>query len=60
MNADQLKALQRPLKEQYQRDPGAARITLTAGGSLDPDVVSCRVVSHLGTVTAGLRTVTPP
>src|ERR1700692_1078243 len=35
MNADELRALQAPLKDRYRAEPGAARVTLRAEGSLD-------------------------
>ena len=38
MNADDLRALQSPLKEHYRNEPGAALITLRAEGRL---VVVC-------------------
>ena len=34
MEAEDLKALQAPLKQQYQIDPDAARLTLHASGRL--------------------------
>ena len=35
MEAEDLRALQAPLKSQYREDPGTAVITLKAEGSLD-------------------------
>jgi hypothetical protein len=35
MNADDLKALQAPLKARYRESPGAAVVTLSAEGELD-------------------------
>jgi len=40
MDAQDLKALQAPLKQQYREDPGAAVITLNAQGSLT-EGISC-------------------
>ena len=42
MNADELRALQAPLKEKYKTDPTAARIILHATASL-LDGVACKV-----------------
>jgi uncharacterized OsmC-like protein len=38
-----IRSLQRPLKEQYRRDPGASRITLTAKGSETATPLGCSV-----------------
>jgi uncharacterized OsmC-like protein len=57
MNADQLRALQAPLKEQYRDQPGAARITLHAQGRLG-DGVSCSVETGQALVKAGLHPAT--
>ncbi len=38
-----LRTIQRPLKEQYRADAGAARITLRAEGSQAEDAMSCSV-----------------
>src|SRR5436305_8100058 len=38
-----VRALQRPLKEQYRREPGSSRITLTAKGSETTTPLSCSV-----------------
>lgn len=34
MDREPLKELQRPLKDRYREDPGAARVTLSAEGTL--------------------------
>jgi hypothetical protein len=61
MDAEQLRAVQAPLKERHRKDPGAARITLRAEGRVGAGVTCrietlCRptavVVSH-GTAPAG-------
>src|SRR6476659_5385878 len=36
-------SLQKPLKEQYRRDPGSSRITLTAKGGETDTPLSCSV-----------------
>jgi uncharacterized OsmC-like protein len=38
-----LRSIQRPLKEQYRRDPGASRITLTAKSSETASPMTCSV-----------------
>jgi uncharacterized OsmC-like protein len=57
MNADQLRDLQAPLKEQYRDQPSAARITLQAQGRLG-DGVSCSVETGQALVKAGLHPAT--
>jgi uncharacterized OsmC-like protein len=54
MTSDQLKELQRPLKDRYGEDPGAAQITLTAEGTLDDDI-ACSVQTGRALVKAGLH-----
>ena len=56
MQADDLKALQTPLKDAYRQDPARARLALRATGELVPGAGPvCRVGSHTGTVEAGLH-----
>ena len=57
MNAEQLRALQAPLKTRYQEHPEAALITLRAEGRLGDDVV-CRVETGRALVEAGLHPAT--
>lgn len=57
MNADELKALQAPLKQEYQKSPGAALVTLRASGRVG-DGVTCRVETGKALVTAGLHPAT--
>lgn len=38
-----IRSLQKPLKEQYRRDPASSRITLTAKGSENATPLSCSV-----------------
>ena len=57
MNADELRSIQTPLKEQYRQTPGTAMITLRAQGHLG-DGVSCRHQTGKGQVTAGLHPAT--
>lgn len=37
------RSIQNPLKEQYRREPGSSRITLTASGSQTSTLLSCSV-----------------
>jgi uncharacterized OsmC-like protein len=57
MNAEQLKSIQGPLKEQYRADPEAALITLRATGRA-LDGVSCKVQTGRAIVEAGLHPAT--
>jgi len=52
-----LQDLQRPLKERYRDDPGAALITLSASGSLG-EGVSCSVNTGRAIAEAGLHPAT--
>lgn len=54
MQRHELRALQAPLKEQYTQDPGAARITLSATGTLG-EGVSCSVQTGRIIAEAGLH-----
>ena len=51
---DELRELQRPLKDRYRDDPDTAQITLRAEGSLD-DGISCSVATGRELVKAGLH-----
>lgn len=57
MNAEELRALQAPLKERYRADPDAALITLRAEGTLGENV-TCRVDTGRALVDAGLHPAT--
>jgi uncharacterized OsmC-like protein len=57
MDRDQLRATQAPLKERYQADPDAARITLRAEGELGAGV-TCKVQTGTALVEAGLHPAT--
>jgi len=52
-----LKAVQAPLKERYRADPDAARVTLTADGTVG-DGLACRVETGRALVEAGLHPAT--
>jgi uncharacterized OsmC-like protein len=51
---EELRELQRPIKDRYSEDPGAAKITLEADGSLD-EGISCSVQTGRALVQAGLH-----
>ena len=54
MRADELRAVQAPLKERYREDPDAAIVTLSASGDLG-DGVSCSVRTGAALARAGLH-----
>ena len=58
MEANELRALQAPLKQRYREEPGAALITLTASGTLDSAAIACRVETGRALVEAGLHPAT--
>ena len=58
MNADELRAIQAPLKERYRAEPQAAYITLKASGELDSASVACKVETGRAIVAAGLHPAT--
>jgi uncharacterized OsmC-like protein len=55
MNADELRALQTPIKERYRAEPEDALITLRAAGTLDSEGIACRVETGRALVDAGLH-----
>lgn len=55
MTADDLKALQAPLKERYKSDPASAEVTFRAEGKLGTDALTCLVDSWKGPIEAGLH-----
>ena len=57
MNAEELRALQAPLKERYRAEPATAVVTLRAEGKLGEDV-TCRVDTGRSLVEAGLHPAT--
>jgi uncharacterized OsmC-like protein len=54
MNAEELKALQAPIKERYRKEPAAALITLRAQGRIG-EGIACRVDTGKALVEAGLH-----
>jgi uncharacterized OsmC-like protein len=57
MRAEELRDLQAPLKQRYREQPEAARITLSARGSLD-EGITCSVETGKALVQAGLHPAT--
>src|SRR5262245_59997398 len=55
MKADELRALQAPVKARYRDDPASALLTMRARGTLDPEGVLCHVEAAGGRVAAGLH-----
>ena len=55
MNAEELRALQAPLKQLYREDAGAARILSRAEGILEPYDIACTIRAWHGEETAGLH-----
>jgi uncharacterized OsmC-like protein len=57
MNADDLRALQAPLKDRYRKEPDAAVVTLKAEGRIG-EGIACRVDTGKALVEAGLHPAT--
>ena len=55
MNAEELRAVQAPLKQRYRETPDVARVLSRAEGSLSPDDIAIDVNAWHGKVTAGLH-----
>ena len=58
MDAERLRTIQAPLKDQYRSDPSSAVITLHAEGSLSDTDVVCSVQTGRALVEAGLHPAT--
>ena len=54
MDSDELRALQAPIKQRYRDDPGTARLTLKATGTLD-EGITCSVQTGRALAQAGLH-----
>ncbi len=57
MNAEELKAMQAPIKERYRKDAAAAVVTLRASGRIG-EGIACRVETGKALVEAGLHPAT--
>jgi len=55
MEAEQLKALQAPIKQRYRDEPQSAVVKVRSTGTLDPPSLMCRVATVGGEVAAGLH-----
>lgn len=55
MNAEQLRAVQAPIKQRYRDTPDAARVSARAECRLDLDRIACSIPSWHGDTTAGLH-----
>jgi uncharacterized OsmC-like protein len=58
MDADQLRAMQAPIKQRYKDDPQAALVTLKAKGKLDDSNIVCKVETGRALAAAGLHPAT--
>ena len=58
MNAEELRAVQAPLKQSYRDTPDAARVPARAEARLDADGIACAVPSWGGETRAGLHPAT--
>ena len=58
MDTDQLRSVQRPLKQQYAAEPGNAVVTLKAEADLSSTEVACSVQTGRALVEAGLHPAT--
>ena len=58
MNAEELRAMQAPLKQRYRDMPDAARVPARAEARLDADGIACAVPSWGGETKAGLHPAT--
>ena len=58
MNAEDLRALQAPIKDRYRAEPEAAHITLRARGALDDAHIACKVETGRALAVAGLHPAT--
>lgn len=55
MDAAELRARQKPLKDRYKEAPEAARVTSRAEGRLADDDIACAVEGWRGEIVAGLH-----
>jgi uncharacterized OsmC-like protein len=57
MNAEELRAMQAPVKAKYKEDAAAARVTLKAQGKLG-EAITCKLSTGKGLAEAGLHPAT--
>ena len=58
MKAEELRALQAPVKARYREQPAAALVTLRAQGTLDDEGITCKVPTARAVAEAGLHPAT--
>jgi uncharacterized OsmC-like protein len=58
VNADEIRAIQAPLKDRYRADAKSALITLKAQGALDAAAIACKVETGRALAVAGLHPAT--
>ena len=58
IDAEDLRAMQQPLKDAYRQDPAGALITLRARGELGEENISCSVEAGRAMAVAGLHPAT--
>jgi uncharacterized OsmC-like protein len=58
MDANELRAMQAPIKDRYKSDGGAALVTLKAKGTLDDQNIACKVETGRALAIAGLHPAT--
>jgi len=58
VNADELRAIQAPIKDRYRADAKAGLVTLRASGALDSAAIACKVETGKALAVAGLHPAT--
>ena len=58
MDANELRAMQAPIKDKYKSDPKAGVVTLRAKGALDDSNIACKVETGRALAVAGLHPAT--
>jgi uncharacterized OsmC-like protein len=58
VNADELRAMQAPIKTRYRDDPATALVTLRSRGTLGAESITCKVATGKALVEAGLHPAT--
>jgi len=58
LDANELRAMQAPIKDRYKNEPKAAVITLKAKGTLDDTNIACKVETGRALAVAGLHPAT--
>lgn len=58
MDANELRAMQAPIKDKYKSDAASAMITLKARGTLDDTSIACKVETGRALAVAGLHPAT--